>query len=71
MLYGEKTSLNSQSYLCSFGFAYIPCQPGFHTIEVSMWKIAANNYLDSLKTKFHTGGFTVSKSDLVYSGSER
>lgn len=54
-----------------FGFAYIPCQPGVHTVEISLWKVAANNYLDSLKTKFHTGGLTVSKSDLVYSGSER
>lgn len=55
----------------SFGFAYVPSAPGFHSIDISTWKVAANNYLDSLKTKFHTGGFTVSKSDLVYSGVER
>lgn len=55
----------------SFGFAHIPSAPGFHSIEISTWKVAANNYFDSLKTRFHTGGLTVSKSDLVYSGVER
>lgn len=55
----------------SFGFAYVPSVPGAHTIEIFTWKIAANNYFDSLKTKFHTGGLTVSKSDLIYSGVER
>lgn len=57
--------------LFSFGFAYIPSAPGIHTVDISTWKVAANNYFDSLKTRFHTGGLTVSKSDLVYSGVER
>lgn len=55
----------------SFGFAHVPSAPGFHSIEISTWKVAANNYFDSLKTRFHTGGLTVSKSDLIYSGVER
>ena len=54
-----------------FGFAYVPTRPGAHSVEISTWKIAANNFVDSLKVNFHTGGFTVSKSDLVYSGIER
>lgn len=54
-----------------FGFVYVPSAPGFHTLEIATWKVAASNYFDSLKTRFHTGGFTVSKSDLVYSGVER
>lgn len=57
--------------LFSFGFAFVPSAPGFHSIEIPTWKVAANNYFDSLKIKFHTGGLTVSKSDLVYSGVER
>lgn len=54
-----------------FGFAYVPTQPGCHSVDISTWKIAANSYVDTLKLKFNTGGFTVTKSDLIYSGNER
>lgn len=55
----------------SFGFAHIPTQPGKHSIEINTWKITGNNFVDKLHGKFNTSGFTVSKSDLIYSGVER
>lgn len=61
----------NQCWPVGFGVAFIPSQPGFHRIDISTWKIAANSYVDSLKVKFNTGGYTVSKSDLIYSGIER
>lgn len=54
-----------------FGFGFVPSQPGFHTIEIPTWKVATHNLVDALKTKFNTGGYTISKSDLVYSGVDR
>lgn len=54
-----------------FGFAHVPTQPGFHKVEIVTWKIAPNSFLDSLQVRFNTGGYTVSKSDLVFTGIER
>lgn len=54
-----------------FGFGHIPSQPGSHTLKINTWKVATHNLVDSLKIRFNTGGYTVSKSDLVYSGVDR
>lgn len=54
-----------------FGFVHIPTKPGFHKFQIQTWKIAPNGLIDSLRDKFHSGGFSVSKSDLVNSGIER
>lgn len=54
-----------------FGFGFIPSQPGCHTLKINTWKVATHNLVDSLKIRFNTGGYTVSKSDLVYSGVDR
>ncbi len=69
----EVYSLNSlkQFYPVGFGFAYLPPKPGFHKLEIATWKIAPVNFLDSIKEKFYTGGFTIVKKDLIYSGIER
>lgn len=58
-------------YPVGFGFAHIPIRPGQHCIEVPTWKIAPNTFLDTVQQKFHAGGLSVAKSDLIYSGIER
>lgn len=54
-----------------FGFAHIPTHPGNHKISIPTWKIAPGTFIDSIRDKFHGGGFAISKSDLVFSGVER
>ncbi|XP_031616405.1 B9 domain-containing protein 2 isoform X1 [Contarinia nasturtii] len=61
----------NQCWPVGFGFAYIPSAPGLHSFDISTWKVTTKTYFDSLKTRFNTGGSTISKSDLVYSGVER
>lgn len=60
-----------QYWPVGLGFAYIPTQPGYHKIKIHTWKIAATTYLDVIKEKFHGGGLTISKSDIIYSGVDR
>ncbi|CAO1395236.1 unnamed protein product [Diamesa serratosioi] len=69
----EVFSVNSlkQFYPVGVGFAFIPSKPGFHKIQISTWKIAPLSFADSIKEKFYTGGFTIVKKDLIYSGVER
>lgn len=58
-------------YPVGFGFAHLPIRPGAHQLELPTWKVAPNTVLDSVQQKFHAGGLTVAKSDLIYSGVER
>lgn len=54
-----------------FGFAHIPTQPGFHKINISTWKIAPDSFLSNIKESFYSGGSTITKSELSFSGIER
>lgn len=69
----EVFSVNSldQFYPVGFGFAYVPTKPGLHNISVATWKVSPATFLDSVKEKFFTGGFTIVKKDLIHSGIER
>lgn len=59
------------SFIFSFGFIHIPTQPGYHLLEINTWKIAPYTFLDKLRERFWSGGYTLSRSDLIYSGTER
>ncbi|CRK91238.1 CLUMA_CG004920, isoform A [Clunio marinus] len=69
----EVYSVNAlkQYHPVGFGFAYIPSTPGYHNLSITTWKISPVTVLDSIKEKFFTGGFTIVKKDLIYSGVER
>ncbi|XP_055606784.1 B9 domain-containing protein 2 [Uranotaenia lowii] len=54
-----------------YGFGFLPTQPGFHKLSIATWKVSSGKFLDRIREKFHTGGFTVAKSDIVFSGIER
>lgn len=55
-----------------FGVAHVPTRPGQRRVVVHTWKVAADTWwCGGLHQRFGTGGFTLSKSDLVYSGAER
>ncbi|XP_053687036.1 B9 domain-containing protein 2 [Sabethes cyaneus] len=54
-----------------YGFAYLPSQPGLHRVRVDTWKVSSPKFFDTIREKFHSGGFTVAKSDIVFSGIER
>lgn len=69
----EVFSVNAlkQFYPVGVGFTYVPTNPGFHRIVIATWKIAPLTFVDSIKEKFYTGGFTIIKKDLIHSGIER
>lgn len=69
----EVYSVNAlkQFYPVGFGFAYLPPKPGQHKLKIATWKVSPLQFLDSIREKFYTGGFTIVKKDLVYSGVER
>ncbi|XP_062549841.1 B9 domain-containing protein 2 [Armigeres subalbatus] len=54
-----------------YGFAYLPTQPGQQRVRVATWKVSSARLVDTVREKFHTGGFAVAKSDIVFSGIER
>lgn len=54
-----------------FGVAAVPTLPGSHRVAVRTWKVASDSWQAGLHTRFGTGGFTLTKADLVYSGTER
>ncbi|CAD7083439.1 unnamed protein product [Hermetia illucens] len=61
----------NNSWPVGFGFIHIPTQPGYHLLEINTWKIAPYTFLDKLRERFWSGGYTLSRSDLIYSGTER
>ncbi|XP_001862389.2 B9 domain-containing protein 2 [Culex quinquefasciatus] len=72
-LHVELFALNSfdNYWPVGYGFAFLPTQPGLHRIRVATWKVSSAKFVDTVREKFHTGGFTVAKSDTVFSGIER
>lgn len=54
-----------------FGVAAVPTLPGVHRVQVRTWRVAADSWWGGLHARFGTGGFTLAKGDLVYSGTER
>ncbi|XP_058464972.1 B9 domain-containing protein 2 [Malaya genurostris] len=72
-LHVEVFALNSLNHYwpVGYGFAYLPSQPGTHRIRIATWKVSSAKFFDTIREKFHTGGFTVAKSDIVFSGFER
>lgn len=60
-----------QFYPVAIGFTYIPTKPGFHQLKIATWRVAPQTFLDSIKEKFYTGGFTIVKKDLIHTGIER
>ncbi|XP_055626276.1 B9 domain-containing protein 2 [Toxorhynchites rutilus septentrionalis] len=54
-----------------YGFAYVPTQPGLHRIRIATWMVSTGRFFDTIREKFHTGGFSIAKSDIVFSGIER
>lgn len=65
-----KNSLN-QCWPVGYGVAHIPSQPGKHRLTISTWKLTTNSLWDEVTDKFHGGGFSLNKSDFIYSGSDR
>ncbi|XP_055384356.1 B9 domain-containing protein 2 [Condylostylus longicornis] len=72
-IYVEVYAVNCMDYCwpVGFGFVHIPSSPGTHTVEINTWRISPNNFWDKIKDKFYSGGFALSKSDLIHSGIER
>lgn len=40
-------------------------------IEIPTWKVSPKGIYEHVQEKFHTGGLTVAKTDLIYSGVDR
>ncbi|XP_058053483.1 B9 domain-containing protein 2 [Anopheles bellator] len=60
-----------QYWPVGYGFAFVPPQPGPHQLSITTWKVSSPRFADTLREKFHTGGFALAKSDIAFSGIER
>ncbi|XP_050096216.1 B9 domain-containing protein 2 [Anopheles aquasalis] len=60
-----------QYWPVGYGFAFIPTCPGHHRVQIATWKVSSPRIADTLRERFHTGGFSLAKSDIAFSGIER
>uniref|UniRef100_A0A182WLW1 Tectonic-1-3 N-terminal domain-containing protein n=1 Tax=Anopheles minimus TaxID=112268 RepID=A0A182WLW1_9DIPT len=54
-----------------YGFAFVPVCPGQHRVRIATWKVSSARVADTVREKFHTGGFSLAKSDIAFTGIER
>ncbi|XP_050075712.1 B9 domain-containing protein 2 [Anopheles maculipalpis] len=54
-----------------YGFAFVPVCPGHHRVRIATWKVSSARVADTVREKFHTGGFSLAKSDIAFTGIER
>ncbi|XP_035791965.1 B9 domain-containing protein 2-like [Anopheles albimanus] len=60
-----------QYWPVGYGFAFVPTCPGHHRVQIATWKVSSPRIADTLRERFHTGGFSLAKSDIAFSGIER
>uniref|UniRef100_A0A182XCT8 B9 domain-containing protein 2 n=1 Tax=Anopheles quadriannulatus TaxID=34691 RepID=A0A182XCT8_ANOQN len=60
-----------QYWPVGYGFAFVPASPGQHRVRIATWKVSSARVADTVREKFHTGGFSLAKSDIAFSGIER
>uniref|UniRef100_A0A182K093 UBA domain-containing protein n=1 Tax=Anopheles christyi TaxID=43041 RepID=A0A182K093_9DIPT len=60
-----------QYWPVGYGFAFVPVCPGQHQVRIATWKVSSARVADTVREKFHTGGFSLAKSDIAFTGIER